>query len=588
MITPSRRRRHLLNGFVLGTLATPVLCRGADGQSTSARNTITLRNGTLTVRAITRGGAIELTASTTPHVAPGRAAVVTSFGVTGSDPVVVRAYAETDSVARLLRTIDSIGPLAIQSGPTREQRPLLHIGSTSGFQLEILPMRALIRGSQYEIAARACGVPVAWDYADSVTGAALIEMLRHAVRASRNARSSRTTALLRPAACPPRPIRGTIVPLLDRSDGTRAVDVDATLHVDSTGTVVSADLVSRRPEGAYRAVLDSAIRTWQFEPARSFDGAPQAAPVRVRVRYFDLEAEADSITDARMRAGTDNVQYLIIGHYAGAAAPREIVGDDVPLHVIGGGPRNGTAVVIVPTVGGNARQWLAELEILQQDRFSIAYDPRGHGSSAAQGPYDIGTQALDLLALIEHAGLERAIVVGEGTGATIAAEAARREPQRIAGLVLVAPAGDYPSSPQGLPNVLDSVRKFVAQTDSVSPLLRYFDTADSPLRARVERDIREARPQAIDGTISSAMAHDFTASLVAYPGPTLVIMPARWTSNQRRPPFGADSASRSAHLSDVAIVTITANNRWLHLTNPWDVAGWVESFAYAVDSRGKP
>lgn len=67
-----------------------------------------------------------------------------------------------------------------------------------------------------------------------------------------------------------------------------------------------------------------------------------------------------------------------------------------------------------------------------------AVDHRGRGGSSAHpGPYGLDAHALDLLRVIDHLQADRTVLVGHSMGAFVAANAAERDPARIAGLVLV-------------------------------------------------------------------------------------------------------------------------------------------------------
>jgi pimeloyl-ACP methyl ester carboxylesterase len=73
----------------------------------------------------------------------------------------------------------------------------------------------------------------------------------------------------------------------------------------------------------------------------------------------------------------------------------------------------------------------------------IAFDMRGHGESRPLGDVEeltIATLADDLIALIDHLGVERAVIGGISLGAAVAANVALRYPERALGLVLVRPA----------------------------------------------------------------------------------------------------------------------------------------------------
>jgi pimeloyl-ACP methyl ester carboxylesterase len=73
----------------------------------------------------------------------------------------------------------------------------------------------------------------------------------------------------------------------------------------------------------------------------------------------------------------------------------------------------------------------------------VLYDARGHGrSSPAPAPDDYGYEALalDLLALLDDRGIERAVLGGASMGAQTALRLALDHGDRVAGLVLATPA----------------------------------------------------------------------------------------------------------------------------------------------------
>lgn len=76
---------------------------------------------------------------------------------------------------------------------------------------------------------------------------------------------------------------------------------------------------------------------------------------------------------------------------------------------------------------------------------TIAYDARGHGaSSPAQSPeaYDYTDLGADLEAVLDRAGVQRAVLAGSSMGAHTLAWLALHRPGRVAGLVLITPAFD--------------------------------------------------------------------------------------------------------------------------------------------------
>ncbi len=101
----------------------------------------------------------------------------------------------------------------------------------------------------------------------------------------------------------------------------------------------------------------------------------------------------------------------------------------------------GPLVVLVPGMGDLASTWRDVAGPLAAAGHRVAVtDLRGHGGSdttfTTHG--DAATGA-DLLALVEHLDAGPAVLVGNSMGASAAAWAAAERPDRVAGLVLIAP-----------------------------------------------------------------------------------------------------------------------------------------------------
>jgi len=76
----------------------------------------------------------------------------------------------------------------------------------------------------------------------------------------------------------------------------------------------------------------------------------------------------------------------------------------------------------------------------------ITYDMRGWGGSgAAEDGYSITALADEAMALIEHLGLRKYVLIGHSMGGKVSQLVASRRPEGLVGLVLVAPATPTPS-----------------------------------------------------------------------------------------------------------------------------------------------
>jgi 3-oxoadipate enol-lactonase len=80
----------------------------------------------------------------------------------------------------------------------------------------------------------------------------------------------------------------------------------------------------------------------------------------------------------------------------------------------------------------------------------VTWDLRGHGTSQPMGrSFGFRAAADDLCDVLDHAGADRAVLVGQSFGGFVAQELCRRTPQRVVALVLIGtPAlGDRPAWP---------------------------------------------------------------------------------------------------------------------------------------------
>src|SRR6516162_11870150 len=71
----------------------------------------------------------------------------------------------------------------------------------------------------------------------------------------------------------------------------------------------------------------------------------------------------------------------------------------------------------------------------------ITWDQRGHGGTRAAGPFTYWDSAADVLALLDHLGVERAVLAGMSQGGFLSLRAALTAPDRVRALMLIAVEG---------------------------------------------------------------------------------------------------------------------------------------------------
>ena len=102
-------------------------------------------------------------------------------------------------------------------------------------------------------------------------------------------------------------------------------------------------------------------------------------------------------------------------------------------------------LVLLHGIGSGAASWVQQFEALSASRRVLAWDAPGYGESTAfPAASPAATDYANVLyEWLEKLGIERCVLVGHSLGAIIAGSFAAMHPQRVAGLLLLSPAGGY-------------------------------------------------------------------------------------------------------------------------------------------------
>jgi 2-hydroxy-6-oxonona-2,4-dienedioate hydrolase len=102
---------------------------------------------------------------------------------------------------------------------------------------------------------------------------------------------------------------------------------------------------------------------------------------------------------------------------------------------------SGPTVVLIHGYGESLISWRPVFDQLSRDADVIAFDLPGFGvSSKPVGGYTADSLASVVLGLLDELRVRRAVLVGHSLGGAVATAVAIHDPDRVAGLVLVAPA----------------------------------------------------------------------------------------------------------------------------------------------------
>ena len=136
----------------------------------------------------------------------------------------------------------------------------------------------------------------------------------------------------------------------------------------------------------------------------------------------------------------------------GACAEVPVAGGE--LLVARSGPPVGSGEVTVLAVHGMSASYVIYRTVVRElgrrMRASVlAPDLRGRGRSAhLPGPFGIAAHVADLLAVLDHAGAHRVVLVGHSMGAYVVARLAAEHPERAAGVVLLDAGLPHPALPE--------------------------------------------------------------------------------------------------------------------------------------------
>lgn len=122
--------------------------------------------------------------------------------------------------------------------------------------------------------------------------------------------------------------------------------------------------------------------------------------------------------------------------------------DGLTVHVRSQG-EGAPALVMLHGFLSNTRSWDRITPALATDHRVVAYDRPSFGLTdrplpgdwpTGRNPYTPDAQVRQLLALLDAEGIDRAVLVGNSAGGTVAVNFALQHPDRVAGLVLISPA----------------------------------------------------------------------------------------------------------------------------------------------------
>jgi aminoacrylate hydrolase len=107
--------------------------------------------------------------------------------------------------------------------------------------------------------------------------------------------------------------------------------------------------------------------------------------------------------------------------------------------IVGCTDEKAPVILLSAGLGGLGQFWRPQIEALGADHRVIMYDQRGTGANAGKLPddYSIAHMADDVIAVLDAAGVSSCHFAGHALGGLVGLELARRDPSRLASLVLI-------------------------------------------------------------------------------------------------------------------------------------------------------
>ena len=107
------------------------------------------------------------------------------------------------------------------------------------------------------------------------------------------------------------------------------------------------------------------------------------------------------------------------------------------VYYIDVGSSGALPIVLIHGFPFNYEMWRPQIEVLENNFRVIAYDIRGHGNSGiSDGQYMIDFFVDDLVGLLNHLKIEKAVLCGLSMGGYIALRTVERNPERVKALIL--------------------------------------------------------------------------------------------------------------------------------------------------------
>jgi pimeloyl-ACP methyl ester carboxylesterase len=181
-------------------------------------------------------------------------------------------------------------------------------------------------------------------------------------------------------------------------------------------------------------------------------------------------------------------------------------------------PAGAPPVVFIHGAGGTHQHWLYQVRDMPRAP-SYAPDLPGHGQSSGPSRDTIQAYADWLVAFLDAAGLDQAVLAGHSMGGPISLTVAKQHPDRVAGLALVSTGARLRVAPA----LLEAIRHDFQAAIGLMGEWAYGPEAPAEMVRQGQRQMAATDPEVLYGDFVACDGFDMMDGLGAIAAPTLVL-----------------------------------------------------------------
>lgn len=244
------------------------------------------------------------------------------------------------------------------------------------------------------------------------------------------------------------------------------------------------------------------------------------------------------------------------------------------------------ALVFLHGIGGNAHSFDWQLPAFAERWRALAWDMPGYGQTSLDGEMTWPSLVDALLRLLDHLGIERAVVVGHSMGGMVAQQLALDHPDRVEALVLSATSAAFGSADGSFQErflaerlaPLDAGLTPADLAPKVMPAM-FKDFASDEAIARAVASMSAIRPETYRAALHCLVSFDHHDEIGAIACPTLVLAAER---DEIAPPKGMERMA--AKIPDARYHCLPGAGHLANLERPDAFNAAIDAFLDGLDS----